>query len=44
MSTCRYCMNEGRHYLGGDQWLCFAHFLRLFAVVAPPAAPPEEKP
>jgi len=28
--TCRYCKDEGPHYLGGGLWVCFRHFLATF--------------
>lgn len=28
---CRHCDEKGNHYVGGGVWLCFRHFLALFA-------------
>ena len=30
---CRFCADEGRHYVGGSQWVCLKHYLVL---VVPP--------
>jgi hypothetical protein len=27
---CRFCPETGRHYVGGGQWLCFRHWLKLW--------------
>lgn len=31
MSVCKFCEREGRHYIGGEMWVCFTHFLKLFS-------------
>jgi hypothetical protein len=25
---CRWCANPGNHYLGGNLWVCFTHYLK----------------
>jgi len=32
--TCKYCPETGNHYMGGDMWVCFKHFLACFGFVS----------
>lgn len=30
---CRFCDEEGRHYLGGGLWVCFQHWLKAWGLL-----------